>query len=220
MKSYLIKKFKLTEIRKDRWKASKGLLTKQEINNLQLKRIVLFSCSLIKYSLTFPIVLLRRLYFLGCLASELERLHFFPLKKITKGSDCIIDKQSWLINGQNIILGSFVKISAFSSVMAGYASTINIGDNTIIGPNVTIVSFNHGYKLTDIPIRYQSWIDTPSQSIIIEENVWIGARAIILPGAHIGEGSVIGAGVIVRGIIPARSLVYNNGIPAQRNIND
>ena len=46
--------------------------------------------------------------------------------------------------------------------------------------------------------------------IIIEKNCWIGAGVTILRGARIGEGSVVGAGAIVRGVIPAHSLVTAN----------
>jgi maltose O-acetyltransferase len=47
----------------------------------------------------------------------------------------------------------------------------------------------------------------PSQPIILEENVWIGARAIILRGVRIGAGSVIGAASVVAEDVPPRSVV-------------
>jgi acetyltransferase-like isoleucine patch superfamily enzyme len=125
--------------------------------------------------------------------------------------------QSWLVNGRNIHLGHFVKISAFSSVLAGDKASITIGDNTIIGPGVTIVAFNHGFKADDIPIRYQDWQDTSERSIIIGKDVWIGAHALVLPGSKIGDGSVIAAGCIVRGNVPALSIADSPGALRSRS---
>jgi acetyltransferase-like isoleucine patch superfamily enzyme len=52
-----------------------------------------------------------------------------------------------------------------------------------------------------------------TKPVIIENNVWIGSAAIILPGVHIGSGAVIGAGAVVTRDVPARTVVI--GIPAR-----
>jgi acetyltransferase-like isoleucine patch superfamily enzyme len=137
------------------------------------------------------------------LATELDRLHFHPLRQISVGRYAVVDVLTWLVNGRNIKIGSFTKISAFSTVIAGTKAEVRIGENTIIGPNVTICAINHGIADLDVPIRYQAWVDSVEGSIDIGANVWIGAGAVILPGAKIGDGAVIGAGSIVRGSIPA-----------------
>jgi acetyltransferase-like isoleucine patch superfamily enzyme len=43
--------------------------------------------------------------------------------------------------------------------------------------------------------------------VVIEDDVWIGLNAIVLPGTLIGAGSIIGAGAVVSGVIPPRSIV-------------
>ena len=59
-----------------------------------------------------------------------------------------------------------------------------IGNNVIIGPRVVIHSANHKYNDPDIPIQKQGHI---FKKVMIEDDVWIGAGAIILPGVQIGK---------------------------------
>jgi maltose O-acetyltransferase len=209
MRRKFIEKYRFSEVQRDCWKSSQGLLSDQEKYHLFRRRLMLYFYTTIKLCVLFPLLIARGLAHFFYLAAELERLHFGPLRKVKKGVGCVVDRQTWLVSGQNIFLGDFVKISAYSAVMAGITSTIRIGTNTIIGPGVTIVSFNHGHELADVPIRYQDWKDTLKNSVEIEEDVWIGSNAVILPGTKICSGSIIGAGVIVKGEIPPGSILIN-----------
>jgi maltose O-acetyltransferase len=87
---------------------------------------------------------------------------------------------------------------------------ITIGDNVMIGPNVVINSGMHKYKQRDKLIRDQGH---KLESIIIGNDVWIGANAVIMPGVEIGDGAVIGAGAIVTKSIPEYAIVV--GVPAK-----
>lgn len=78
---------------------------------------------------------------------------------------------------------------------------IIIGDNCIFGNNVTIIDHDHNYKSSNRKHEYLS------SEILIGENSWIGANVVILRGTKIGKGCVIGAGTVVRGVIPDNSLV-------------
>lgn len=69
---------------------------------------------------------------------------------------------------------------------------IVIGDGCEIGPNVLF--YDHDHNVKTHPIKDKEYF---KESIIVGKNVWIGANAIILKGAHIGDGCVIGAGTIV-----------------------
>ena len=140
---------------------------------------------------------------------ELDKLHFSPKRRIRKGKGCVIDIQTWIANGKSIRIGNYVKVSAFSTLIAGIKSTIDIGDYTIIGPSVLIASFNHGFESEHTPIRYQPWDDDVRGSITIGKNVWIGGHVVILPGVTIGENSIIGAGSIVTKDIPPNSIFTN-----------
>jgi acetyltransferase-like isoleucine patch superfamily enzyme len=143
------------------------------------------------------------------LMAELEDLHFTQMRRVRKGTGCVVDHQTWLVNGHNIFLGDFVKISAFSSIMAGRKSKITIGSHSIVGPHSLIVSFNHGYSDRQVPIRYQEWADAEASSVSIGQDVWIGGNAVILPGSKIGDGAVIAAGAVVRGRVKAHAIYFD-----------
>lgn len=70
-----------------------------------------------------------------------------------------------------------------------------IGDNVMMGPDCLIYTRNHKYNELNIPIIRQGFDEY--KKVTIEDDVWIGARVIILPGVTIKRGCVIGAGSIV-----------------------
>ncbi len=86
--------------------------------------------------------------------------------------------------------------------------TVHIGDHSFMGPDVVIWTTNHRFDRTDIPMMYQG--STPEQPVTIGNDVWIGTRAILLPGVHIGSHSVVGAGAVVAKDIPEWSVVAGN----------
>lgn len=94
----------------------------------------------------------------------------------------------------------------------GYACEINngvkIGNNVLMGPNVLIYTQNHCTDKTDVLILKQGM--TEIKPVIIEDDVWIGARVCILPGVVIGQGSVIGACAVVAKSVPPYSVVVGN----------
>ena len=79
-----------------------------------------------------------------------------------------------------------------------------IADNCAIGPNTVFYDHDHKFGENGIESGFKT------SPISIEKNCWIGAGVTILRGTHIGEGSVIGAGAIVHGKIPAHSLVTSD----------
>jgi acetyltransferase-like isoleucine patch superfamily enzyme len=129
--------------------------------------------------------------------------------RIQKGAGCVIDPLVWIQMGQSIQLGSNVKISLFSSLLAGKQGTITIGDNSIIGPNCSVIAMNHGMDLNSTPFRYQPWRDTAESSVVVGENVWLGAHCIVLPGSRIADNCIIAAGTVVRGQV-SRGVILAN----------
>jgi len=89
-------------------------------------------------------------------------------------------------------------------------STIKIGKGVLIGPGTIIHTHNHNFQRTDLPIQKQ---DGKGKSIIIEDDVWIGAHCTILGGVRIGAHSVIGAHSLVNKSIPPYSVAY--GVPCK-----
>lgn len=89
--------------------------------------------------------------------------------------------------------------------------TVTIGDNVMMGPDVLIYTTNHEFKNKDIPMQQQGY--QQERPVVIGNDVWIGARVIILPGVNIGDGVVIGAGAVVAEDVPAYCVCAGN--PAQ-----
>jgi maltose O-acetyltransferase len=85
---------------------------------------------------------------------------------------------------------------------------ITIGRNVLIGPNSQFETLNH-----EIPLNENGRRPNIIKPIIIEDFVWIGARAVILQGVKIGKGSIIAAGAVVTKDVPANSIV--GGVPAK-----
>lgn len=71
---------------------------------------------------------------------------------------------------------------------------VEIGSNVLIGPNVIIYSQNHNYKDSSSLISLQGY---KREKVIIEDDVWVAANAIILPGVTLSKGTVIAAGSVV-----------------------
>lgn len=129
-----------------------------------------------------------------------------------------------LVIGEESIIDSFVKIKpagGLGAITIGNRVVINsgcviysgngisIGDNVAIAANCTLAPTNHAYAKRDRLIREQGFL--PSRGgIIIEEDVWIGAGSVILDGAIIRRGAVIGAMSLVRGEIEPYSIHYGN----------
>ena len=84
----------------------------------------------------------------------------------------------------------------------------SIGANVMMGADVIVFTRNHETSRTDIPMLEQGYADY--QPVVIEDDVWIGARVIILPGVHIGKGAVIGAGSVVPRDVPDYAVVAGN----------
>lgn len=183
----------------DLWRAHAAELSSSEQRELRTRVAVTRAVRMARWLIRLPTRTARIPVHMLELAAELERLHFSQARHLDQGRGCVIDRQTWLINGHHIRLGDFVKISAFSSVMAGDVATITIGSNTIVGPGCTIVAINHGFDRGDVPIRYQPWIDRAEGSIVIADDVWVGANVVVLPGSTIGRGAVIGAGCVIDG---------------------
>lgn len=88
---------------------------------------------------------------------------------------------------------------------------VRMGDNVLIGPYVVIASTAHSYDAPEIPIVMQT---EKKAEVVIGNDVWIGAHVVILPGIHIGDRVIIGAGAVVTQDIESHSVAL--GIPARK----
>jgi maltose O-acetyltransferase len=95
---------------------------------------------------------------------------------------------------------------------------IRIGNDVMMGPDVLIFRRNHSFDDVDIPMRLQGYKDT--LPVVIEDDVWLGARVIILPGIRIGKGAIIGAGAVVTKDVPPYAVCAGNPATVKRFRND
>ncbi len=137
--------------------------------------------------------------------------HVQPLRKVKKGNDCSISPDVSFTNAERIKIGDRVRIGSRCSIWAGASNaTIYIDDDVLFGPEVMVTAatyrFNDGQPVTD-----QLMDET---DIYIGKDVWLGTRAIVLPGAHIGDGAIVAAGSIVKGDVPSMAIFA--GTPAKQ----
>lgn len=121
--------------------------------------------------------------------------------------------------GTNVNIENHAKVS--SKVSLGNNSGIGIGaivdgkvvigDNVMMGRECIILSRNHAFARTDVPMMEQGFQE--EKPVFIGNDVWIGHRVTILPGCRIGDGVIIGAGAVVTGEIPPYTIV--GGVPAK-----
>lgn len=111
---------------------------------------------------------------------------------------------------KNISIGSNVYIGPRCIFYAGDAP-LTIGSHVMFGPEVMIITGDHRIDIKDKlmdEITVEMKLPENDQPVVIEDDVWIGARALILKGITIGRGSVIAAGVTVLQNVPRYSIYY------------
>lgn len=111
--------------------------------------------------------------------------------------------QGWMRTGSEVSFGPGVMIY---EPRAG----LEIGDNCMIAGGTAMCGVEHGAERSDVPMRHQAM---HAAKIVIENDVWIGMRVVVMPGVTIGAHSIVGAGSVVTRNIPAWSVAW--GIPCE-----
>lgn len=118
----------------------------------------------------------------------------------------IIQPTALLIDPGQIIIGEGSWIGSYSNLRP-VNNKIIIGKNVLIAQMVSIISDQYDYEKVDSLIKKGQ---IKGRNIVIEDDVWIGAGSIILPGVNIGKHSVVGAGSVVTKSIPQYCVVVGN----------
>lgn len=126
------------------------------------------------------------------------------------GRGVVIRNQDVFSCGANLVLGQDVKIDN------GNSHGIFIGSGVGLARGSYIRTANHSTLNTEISWQEQGHEAKSIEhegsiySVVIEDDVWVGASSIILSGAHIGKGSVVAAGTVISGAIPPYSIIVGN----------
>ena len=108
-----------------------------------------------------------------------------------------------LISGSGVLnIGDNTVINEQAVICASLS--ISIGSNCMIAPRVYIIDVSHRFERTDIPISFQGYTSAP---VVIGDDVWIGAQAVILKGVTIGKGAIIGANSVITKDVPPFAIV-------------
>jgi maltose O-acetyltransferase len=170
------------------------------MSEVTLKRFWIILYYLIGYKLP------SRYFPLGITSS---RIRAYIIKKIL-GDKC----------GENLEIEGCVLLGRFDDITIGHSVQLNeycrlrnvsIGNHVMIAPEVYVLHSGHEHSRSDVPMRFQPEKYYPKT--FIEDDVWVGARAMILPGRHIGIGSIVAAGSVVVKDVEPYTIVGGN--PAQ-----
>jgi galactoside O-acetyltransferase len=105
---------------------------------------------------------------------------------------------------EHLRLGSSVDVGEFVVLRA--SGGLTIGDRVLIAAHAVLTTRGH----PEVPPRYGHVVDAP---ITIEDDVWIGAGAIVLPGVTVGHGAIVAAGAVVTTNVAPLTIV--GGVPAR-----
>ena len=147
--------------------------------------------------------------------SELERRGELLKNMFAEiGDNCYIEpplRSNW--GGHHVHFGNNVYANFNLTLVDD--THIYVGDNTMIGPNVTIATAGHPI-LPELRLKAYQY----NAAVRIGKNCWLGAGVIVRPGVSIGDNSVIGAGSIVTKDVPSNVVAVGNPCRVLRPINE
>jgi acetyltransferase-like isoleucine patch superfamily enzyme len=126
------------------------------------------------------------------------------------GKNVYFNRRCSFTSPENVSVGNSVKVGPENRLWASPRARLIIGDEVLLGPNVTIVTSNYSTADRGRPMYEQEWIEF---DVVIGPRSWLGANVVVLPGVTIGEGAVIAAGAVVRDSVP--DFAFAAGVPAK-----
>ncbi len=142
--------------------------------------------------------------------NHLNVTHVSPRRRLRLPRPYNVSPDVNFSNAERILAGPGLRLGSGCFLWAGHGTAeIRMGAHVLFGPGVLVTC--SGYRFNDgQPVTDQAMDEA---DVVIGDDVWIGARAIVLPGAQIGDGAIIAAGSVVRGTIPAMAIAA--GAPAK-----
>ena len=132
------------------------------------------------------------------------RLDVLPFNPFSVGENSVVEDYAVVNNGMGPVhIGKNSFIGLFDVVIG----PVSIGNSVIIAQNVVLSGLNHGYEGIHVPIKDQP---CTTAEIIVEDECWIGANAVITAGVRIGKHSIVAGGSVVTKDVPAYSVVGGN----------
>jgi len=140
----------------------------------------------------------------GSLIRRRVRMDVFPYNDFSLGKNSTIEDFSTINNGVgDVEIGDRTRLG-MANVIIG---PVKIGNDIMFAQNIVASGLNHVYEDINVPIADQH---VYTSLITIEDEVWIGANAVITAGVTIGKHSVVAAGSVVTKDVPPYSIVAGN----------
>ncbi|NAS32701.1 acyltransferase [Flavobacteriaceae bacterium R38] len=132
------------------------------------------------------------------------RLDVVPWNKFSLGEESTIEDFSAINNGVgDVFIGDRTRIGLSNTIIG----PVKVGNDVRLAQNVVLSGLNHNYAEIDSPIHEQGVSTKP---IEIEDESWIGANVVIVPGVTIGRHSIVAAGSVVTKNVPPYSVAVGN----------
>lgn len=140
----------------------------------------------------------------GSKVRRYTRMDVLPFNTFRLGNHSTIENFCTINNGVGDVTIGNRTLVGMGNVVIG---PVRIGNDVILAQNIVMSGLNHEYKNIHQPIHAQPITVAP---IVIEDECWIGANAVITAGVTIGKHSVVAAGAVVTKSIPPYSVVAGN----------
>ena len=130
-----------------------------------------------------------------------------PYRKFALGHYSVVESFSCINNAVgDVIIGDHTRIGLHNTIIG----PVTIGHHVNLAQCITVTALNHNFEDKIQRIDAQG---VSTKSIVIGDDIWIGANAVVLPGVSIGNHSVVAAGAVVTKDVPPHTLVA--GVPAK-----
>ena len=130
-----------------------------------------------------------------------------PYRKFSLGDYSVIESFACINNAVgDVMIGDHTRIGLHNTIIG----PVIIGSHVNLAQGITVTALNHNFENSKKRIDEQG---VSTSAVVIEDDIWIGANAVILPGVTIGHHSVVAAGAVVTKDVPPHSLVA--GVPAK-----
>ena len=130
-----------------------------------------------------------------------------PYRKFSLGRRSVVESFCCINNAVgDVIIGEYTRIGIHNTIIG----PVIIGNHVNLAQGITVTALNHNFQDISKRIDEQGISTKP---VVISDDVWIGANAVILPGVTIGRHVVVAAGAVVTADVPENTVV--GGVPAK-----
>jgi acetyltransferase-like isoleucine patch superfamily enzyme len=142
----------------------------------------------------------------GSVIHRSVRMDTPPYRRFSLGRKSVIESFSCINNAVgDVIIGDHTRVGLHNTIIG----PVTIGSHVNLAQGITVTALNHNFSDSTLRIDEQGVSTTP---VVIGDDVWIGANAVVLPGVHIGRHVVVAAGAVVTRDVPDGCVVA--GVPA------